>query len=82
MQNTADYPMSTTILNCPTCSSTAGVNSCPLHGPHYQGIAPRREPYRCPSCNGYGRRIPANPLPLTDPSESCRSCDGTGILWS
>lgn len=45
-------------------------------------------PHRCPVCNGAGTVRPGfydhgNPLTMTNAvSEQCRSCFGSGIVWS
>jgi DNA repair exonuclease SbcCD ATPase subunit len=41
----------------------------------------RREPHKCPICDGTGKH--AKVLPSMSPIYlDCKSCDGKGILWS
>lgn len=69
-----------TFANCSGCSGTAGAAGCPTHS--RDGFA-RRSPFRCPACDGYGVRTQRFAWSTSgDPTEPCRSCDGTGIIWN
>lgn len=37
-------------------------------------------PHRCPPCDGTGRIMPRNPLPVIDPTYPCAACGGLGYM--
>lgn len=50
---------------------------------------PEKKPYKCPVCEGSGavhislyHKGTVEKLPLENERESCRTCDGKGIVWS
>ncbi len=61
-------------------------NAAPLRFDPYK---PGSQPFRCPVCFGKGivdagfYSSPAETWPSSSTTpEKCRSCDGTGIVWS
>lgn len=81
------------MLNWTSCSGCDCGNSptgeCRIH-PRPISILSSRQPYRCPVCFGVGRvaagfysRVGTNTWTTnTIEPEECRSCGGTGLVWS
>lgn len=68
------YPGTTNGTLCPQCG-----NWHQLFVAHVcLGI--RVQPYTCPNCNGYGVRPKTQDTTVPE-SESCVSCNGSGVLW-
>jgi hypothetical protein len=42
----------------------------------------RKDPFKCPSCDGIGKRIKPNFQDGGDINFECVSCKGTGIIWN
>lgn len=40
-----------------------------------------RRPYKCPCCDGYGRRQVIRQMMTAIIYEPCQSCAGTGVVW-
>jgi DnaJ-class molecular chaperone len=52
-----------------------------IPGPRFTTTT-RRVPVKCPVCEGHGRYMPLNPLPVTDPTILCPKCTGERVLWT
>lgn len=40
-----------------------------------------RRPYKCPCCDGYGKRQVIRPMMTAIIFEPCQACAGTGVVW-
>jgi hypothetical protein len=39
-------------------------------------------PFKCPCCDGWGRRYDPGPVATAINVVACVACNGTGIIWS
>lgn len=59
------------------------------YGGNWSAIIPEKKPYKCPVCKGKGivpdgfyRSFGDTIISINGTPEQCKSCKGTGVVWS